>query len=497
MTNTIKVRLTTGASGTDWGFLVDQKDIRTGMTCPLTNPDALAESCHTYANDYDYTWTITDPNATQMRIHFQKISLSTGDTIRLYDTTDKLLVTYYRGDGGENIWTEWYMTNTIKVRLTTGASGTDWGFLVDQKDPPDPVPPDSVTNIHNTTYQQNLITWAWTDPTSANFDHVMIYLNGVFQENVPSGVQTFTATGLSPATAYTVGTRTVGTTGLVNQTWVNHTATTASVPPVPPTSITNLHNTTYQQTLITWAWTDPTSADFDHIMVYRDGVFQANVTAGTQSFTATGLSPATAYTVGTRTVGTTGLVNQTWVNHTATTRHHPQTSMFINLYPGWNFVSTPRTLADGSNTIGTVFEGVDTGGRSIFLYDASIKRWITVSRSDEFTPLDGIWIYSTIHKQVNLTFRIGAITPPPTKPLYPGWNAIGFAGEEPRTAQATLISVDDPGIKKWAQVVGWNAQSGLYNTPIANVESEYGNMMNPTSGYWVFMNGINPPWILV
>ena len=45
----------------------------------------LAESPHPYANNYDHTWSITDPTATQMRIHFQNITLANGDFIRLYD----------------------------------------------------------------------------------------------------------------------------------------------------------------------------------------------------------------------------------------------------------------------------------------------------------------------------------------------------------------------------------------------------------------------------
>ena len=122
------------------------------------------------------------------------------------------------------------------------------------------------------------------------------------------GSQSVTATGLTPSTAYTIGTRTVGTTGLINQTWVNSTAITApqSSNPVAPASVTNLHNTTYQQTTITWAWTDPSSADFDHVQIYIDGVWKSDVLKGAQNYTATGLNPSTTHTIGTRTVGTTG-----------------------------------------------------------------------------------------------------------------------------------------------------------------------------------------------
>ena len=41
------------------------------------------------------------------------------------------------------------------------------------------------------------------------------------------GTQTYTATGLTPLTAYTLGTRTEGPAGAINATWVNNTSTTA------------------------------------------------------------------------------------------------------------------------------------------------------------------------------------------------------------------------------------------------------------------------------
>ena len=230
----------------------------------------------------------------------------------------------------EDYWSEWYTLDTIKVKLVTNNEQNYYGFKIDEVDPPisiNPIPPASISNLHNTTYNQNSITWTWTDPSSSDFNHVMIYLNNAFQGNVTKGTQVYSATGLSPSTAYTIGTRTVGITGLVNTTWVNQTATTApeTPTPVPPTSISNLHNTTYNQNSITWAWTDPSSSDLDHLMVYLNGAFQSNVTKGTQVYSATGLSPSTAYTIGTMTVGTTGLVNLTWVNQTATTAPEPLT----------------------------------------------------------------------------------------------------------------------------------------------------------------------------
>ncbi len=187
--------------------------------------EILAESPHPYPDEYDNAWVITDPGATQMRLHFQRYHLETlGDMIRLYDGGNRLLKTY-SGDGinYENVWTDWYPTNFIRVRFTSDSVGDAWGFLIDQRESnAAPTAPASIIYLHNITFQQTSITWIWTDPVSANFDHVMVYLDGVFQTNVTKGIQTFTVQGLSPSTSHTIATKTAGTTGLINQSWVLH-----------------------------------------------------------------------------------------------------------------------------------------------------------------------------------------------------------------------------------------------------------------------------------
>ena len=52
-----------------------------------------------------------------MRIHFQRITLSIGDDIGLYDSNNTLLATYHSRDNGLNIWSQWYPTDTIKVQV--------------------------------------------------------------------------------------------------------------------------------------------------------------------------------------------------------------------------------------------------------------------------------------------------------------------------------------------------------------------------------------------
>ncbi|MCK5604022.1 right-handed parallel beta-helix repeat-containing protein, partial [Candidatus Pacearchaeota archaeon] len=85
-----------------------------------------------------------------------------------------------------------------------------------------------------------------------------------------------------------------------------------------PASIKNLKNTTYKQTYINWTWNNPSDSDFNYTMVYLNSTFVANVSE--EFFNATGLNADTEYTIGTRTVDTTGNINATWVNHTARTK---------------------------------------------------------------------------------------------------------------------------------------------------------------------------------
>jgi len=132
-----------------------------------------------------------------------------------------------------------------------------------------PVYSESITNLHNTTDLPDSITWAWTDPSSNEFSHVMVYIDGVFKNNVSKGTQSFTASGLVPSTEYTISTRTAGSYGLINSMWINQTVSTAPdsgseyLPPnadftATPTSGTT--NLTVQFTDISandptsWAW---------------------------------------------------------------------------------------------------------------------------------------------------------------------------------------------------------------------------------------------------
>ena len=171
----------------------------------------------------------------------------------------------------------------------------------------------------------------------------------------------------------------------------------------------------------------------------------------------------------------------------ATPTQTPTVPWDLELYPGWNFIATPKRLANGENTASEVFQPVNMASHSIFTYEAESGSWRTYSSSDIVEPLDGIWIYSVNPVVLHLQLYSDPLKPPPTKYLYPGWNAIGFADILPATARDTLVSVQD----SWSILIGYDSSSGTYDNSIINGGSgshSDAREMNPNRGYWVYMN---------
>lgn len=89
-------------------------------------------------------------------------------------------------------------------------------------------PPASISNLHMISRGTNYIEWGWTNPTTSDFSHVDIYINGEFKDNVPKGTAHYKATNLAPSTKYTIGTHTVDNSGNINPTLKTNTQTTKS-----------------------------------------------------------------------------------------------------------------------------------------------------------------------------------------------------------------------------------------------------------------------------
>ncbi len=157
----------------------------------------------------------------------------------------------------------------------------------------------------------------------------------------------------------------------------------------------------------------------------------------------------------------------------------------ITLQPGWNFVSTPKRLAAGQDTI-AVFDGVETDGRPVLYYNGT-DQWEAMSREEAFRPLDGIWIFANGTYEIPLAFAAASNSPPPTKYLDAGWNAIGFTDTVPAPAATTLRSVETT----WVTLFGWKTNEQAYDVSFIRGDTGRHSEMrelSPFRGYWLYMN---------
>ena len=164
----------------------------------------------------------------------------------------------------------------------------------------------------------------------------------------------------------------------------------------------------------------------------------------------------------------------------------PEGDATITLSPGWNFVSTPKRLANGVKTL-AIFDVVDTAAHSIQFYDGLEQKWRRVAPTDPFQPLDAVWVYANTTCTVPLTFAPSVPDLPPAKELGRGWNAIGFTDTVPESAMGTLLSLGD----RWSTLIGFDADAQKYDDSIIRtVNSGHHSVMRsmqPTSGYWIYM----------
>ncbi len=155
----------------------------------------------------------------------------------------------------------------------------------------------------------------------------------------------------------------------------------------------------------------------------------------------------------------------------------------LELYPGWNFISTPSVLVSGTDTA-RIFEMIDTAGHSMYSFDNST--WIPMKSNDPIVPLHGYWIYARVGVAVPLSFDPGTIPTPVHLP--PGWNAIGYPGIQQALAYDALSSLDD----SWSYAIGYDAYEQTYENPI--MQGIRGNeIMYPSRGYWLYLK---QDWVL-
>jgi hypothetical protein len=199
----------------------------------------------------------------------------------------------------------------------------------------DNTPPASITNVQNTT-GDHWIEWTWTKPSDSDLDHTMIYIDGVWKENVTSSAVTYNYINISSSTPFTISTKTVDTNGNINNTWINNTATTLA-DTTPPGNVIGLTATTGID-WIKWTWTNPLDFDFNHTMISIDGGTAVN--QSTTFYNATGLTSSASYTINIKTVDTTGRINSPGISNSSTT-------LSKTFYTGnliWDALSSPSPV---------------------------------------------------------------------------------------------------------------------------------------------------------
>ncbi|MBN1165508.1 MAG: thaumatin family protein [Methanospirillaceae archaeon] len=157
----------------------------------------------------------------------------------------------------------------------------------------------------------------------------------------------------------------------------------------------------------------------------------------------------------------------------------------ITVSPGWNLISTPKTLTGGHDNA-TIFAGIDSAGHSILSYDPESYQWIVLAADSPVNPLFGYWVYSHNTTFIPLFFEQEPNSVP-ERYLARGWNLIGFSGSDPVSAHDTLISIQEA----WIYSIGFNASVQQYETAIVNGgigEFSDCRLMYPTRGYWNYMN---------
>lgn len=100
---------------------------------PSCGPSCLAQSPHPYSNNYNNTWTLTNPdgNAASTKLHFSRIEVENNyDYIIIRDGNG---VERQRFTGTRNdAWTVDVPGRVVKVQLVTDYSVTRWGFCVNR-----------------------------------------------------------------------------------------------------------------------------------------------------------------------------------------------------------------------------------------------------------------------------------------------------------------------------------------------------------------------------
>ena len=211
----------------------------------------------------------------------------------------------------------------------------------------DIVPPSPVTGLKESSAGLDWIRWTWANPKEDDFEHVMVYFDGIF---VTTTSDTFyNAVGLLESTTHTIVVKTVDTSGNINPASISDSATTKTTDRTPPSSVTNIEESDIGASWIYWTWTNPNDSDFNNVRIYIDGSFVTSIP--NNYYNATGLSNGLIHTISIETVDTSGNINTTQATDSATTLKLPVISNVVGKNIKANLITLEWDASEDTATV--------------------------------------------------------------------------------------------------------------------------------------------------
>jgi hypothetical protein len=163
--------------------------------------------------------------------------------------------------------------------------------------------PGPVINVTAVANSQTAVTVAWQAPTTGGTvgNYVVRYALAQEPSNILATVTktssefTHQFTGLTAGTSYVFGVYATNSATQGTPTAVTASATTL---PLAPTSPQNLEVLAVTNSTVQIGWDAPTSLNQTSYIVYLDGAFVEQLSQSAETYTFTGLTAGTAYTVG-------------------------------------------------------------------------------------------------------------------------------------------------------------------------------------------------------
>ena len=261
----------------------------------------------------------------------------TGATLSWTASTDNVGVTGYQVfQGGTQVGTPattsyGYTGLTCGTTYTLGVAAVDASGNVSGTATrtvttaacPDTTPPSTPTGLATSGVSQTGATLSWTASTDNEGVTGYQVFRGGTQVGTPSAT-TYSFTGLTCGTTYTLGVAAVDAAGNVSGTATKTVTTTACPDSTAPSTPTGLATSGVGQTAATLTWTASTdSVGVTGYRVFRDGTQVG--TPATTSFAYSGLTCGTTYTLGVAAVDAAANVSGT-ATKTVTTTACPDTT---------------------------------------------------------------------------------------------------------------------------------------------------------------------------